>query len=906
MKKKMKSLVLLVGLSLVLSVFSQVVSLTSGGPILDHESDEYILDTPVFPGHDPQIQMMIDQVEESNIYDYIDTLQSFEDENGVPTRLTGTSGFDDAALWAYQELSSFGLDTYMQNFTSGGHSSTNVIAVHPGTNPDLEPQTYIIGGHLDSINNWGGAAPGADDNGSGSAVTIEAARIMSQYSFERTIRFALWGAEEQGLHGSSYYASNIDETEEQLLGKLNYDMVGYAEPDLAITLHANTPSNWMLDYKADVSEAYDNIGINFTYEYDSTEWRSDHSSFWDEGYNATLSIETVFSPYYHTADDTLDKLTLPQITHTTRHAIASLGHLAQPVAEGDPPSITVTSPIGGEEWYAFEEEDITWTTEKGEDPIDGIEIWYSTDTGDSWYNIDSDIQDTGSYTWGVPNEDSLECKIRVRVVDSLGRWNEDISGVFAIHGIPPSAPSNLIVDHIGQATQVIFEDDVESGDLGYTTGQTDGASEWSIRTHGSAVGDYSWDFGDGNYNDPSNGGLSWLITPEIDLTDATEIEMTFMHWREFEDDGSIWDGGNLKISTDGPEGSWDLITDPTPAYDGTVEGGWDNPLEGEPAWGHSTDWEEVTVDLSGYEGESVWIRWDAGVDNYGSTHAGWRIDDILVTGEVSGDGDDHNLLTWDASPDDPDEVSHYNIYRSDEHTGPWDDSTLIDSLPADGSADYSYIDIGKGTADDVWWCYVVRAVGVNGLEEQNTDVGEETGYIGAFDIPLYADGDADGWNFVSYNLFPLYGDTSITAILNDPNTGIQGRYDQVMYYDAESHEWFSYVPGRDEHYNNLQDWDHTMGIWIRMTSDDTLTIEGYLLSSTDIVLHPGWNMVGMPSSTSGNHNLPGEVSCIGYFDDFVEYNLAYDHDPSNFEFSPGEGYWLYNDADQSVEWIIDY
>jgi len=48
------------------------------------------------------------------------------------------------------------------------------------------------------------------------------------------------------------------------------------------------------------------------------------------------------------------------------------------------------------------------------------------------------------------------------------------------------------------------------------------------------------------------------------------------------------------------------------------------------------------------------------------------------------------------------------------------------------------------------------------------------------------------------------------------------------------------------------------------------------------------------------------VTIVGHFDAAAEYNVAYDYDPANFEFNPGQGYWLYNDADYDVTWTVEY
>ncbi len=82
----------------------------------------------------------------------------------------------------------------------------NVIAEIPGTDPVLKNEVVMLGAHLDS---WHGST-GATDNASGCAVMMEAVRILQALNIKprRTIRIALWGGEEQGLHGSRNYVKN--------------------------------------------------------------------------------------------------------------------------------------------------------------------------------------------------------------------------------------------------------------------------------------------------------------------------------------------------------------------------------------------------------------------------------------------------------------------------------------------------------------------------------------------------------------------------------------------------------------------------------------------------------------------------------------------------------------------------
>jgi len=182
--------------------------------------------------------------------------------------------------------------------------------------------------------------------------------------------------------------------------------------------------------------------------------------------------------------------------------------------------------------------------------------------------------------------------------------------------------------------EIVFYDDV-SEDKGYeTTGEV---NTWDIRDHDSVVGDYSWDWGDGDYE--KVGELSSLISPEIELPDdADTIEFTFQHWRDIAD---TWDGVNIKISVNG--GDFELIEDPVPEYDHTIGSGFDNPIEGEDAWGGTVDWEEVFVDLSEYAGDTIQLRWDAGVEDWTGGAEGWRIDDIEIVAFMSNGDNDQEM-----------------------------------------------------------------------------------------------------------------------------------------------------------------------------------------------------------------------------------------------------------------------
>ena len=142
----------------------------------------------------------------------------------------------------------------------------NVIGELPGTDPTAG--YYLICAHYDAIGsrtkggwNWRtDPAPGADDNASGVAAVLEAARVLSQVDLPWTVRFALWSGEELGLHGSREYAGRAGDDDDRILGVINIDMVGYNRQRNRVELVTNPASQWIVDLLEGANERYD-IGL---------------------------------------------------------------------------------------------------------------------------------------------------------------------------------------------------------------------------------------------------------------------------------------------------------------------------------------------------------------------------------------------------------------------------------------------------------------------------------------------------------------------------------------------------------------------------------------------------------------------------------------------------------------------
>ena len=142
-------------------------------------------------------------------------------------KVRSTATIAKAVIKGYDSVTLFG-----EKFNS--NVSHNVLAKIEGSDPALKGQYVIVGGHLDHLGVTNGVVyNGADDNASGSAVTMEVARLLAtnKVPLKRTVVFGLWCGEEEGLHGSNYYVSAPTDgvTIDKVAGYINMDMVGLGD-----------------------------------------------------------------------------------------------------------------------------------------------------------------------------------------------------------------------------------------------------------------------------------------------------------------------------------------------------------------------------------------------------------------------------------------------------------------------------------------------------------------------------------------------------------------------------------------------------------------------------------------------------------------------------------------------------
>jgi aminopeptidase YwaD len=174
--------------------------------------------------------------------------------------------------------------------------SQNVVARAPGSDCKV-----IVGGHYDSVP----AGPGANDNGSGTAVAMEMARVLATRGETAHVCFTLFGSEELGLLGSAYYVSQLaDADRKAIVGMLNFDM---------LAVGTELPFVGTDQLAALAGQVADSLGIPARGSVEPAGVGSDHASFVQLGIPA-IFFNCFCDPRYHTADDRIEFIQPERLT----------------------------------------------------------------------------------------------------------------------------------------------------------------------------------------------------------------------------------------------------------------------------------------------------------------------------------------------------------------------------------------------------------------------------------------------------------------------------------------------------------------------------------------------------------------------------------------------------------------
>jgi Zn-dependent M28 family amino/carboxypeptidase len=217
--------------------------------------------------------------------------------------------FEPALAIAKEWLTAAGCTVSRMSFPMTGGKSINVIGEKRGS--AASRSLFIISAHLDSVNHDDGpdgAAPGADDNATGSATVAAIAQAVADQTLLHDVRFILFGGEEQGLFGSKALVSRLSAADRsRLKGVVNIDMAGSKNTqELSVLLEGAAVSQPVINALAQAAATYTSL----TTQVSLNPFASDHVPFIQRGLPAVLTIEGADDafPHEHTARDTADKI----------------------------------------------------------------------------------------------------------------------------------------------------------------------------------------------------------------------------------------------------------------------------------------------------------------------------------------------------------------------------------------------------------------------------------------------------------------------------------------------------------------------------------------------------------------------------------------------------------------------
>jgi hypothetical protein len=288
----------------------------------------------------PHIEEAVREISTRNIEASVRKLSGFHTRHTLSDTTSQERGIGGARRWIKAELDKIShdnggrlqveLDEFVAQPGARVPRATplvNVVATLPGTQAESRDRVYVVSGHYDSrasdVLDVSSGAPGANDDASGTAAVLEVARVMARLSFDATLVFMAVAGEEQGLLGSTHWASAAVEKKLSVAGMITNDIVGntkddnekvdrgqvrlFAEgigpvkvltPEIADLLRTggenDTPTRQLGRAIKELGEKYvPGMTVTMIYRRDRYLRSGDHAPFLDRGYPAVRLTEPV-------------------------------------------------------------------------------------------------------------------------------------------------------------------------------------------------------------------------------------------------------------------------------------------------------------------------------------------------------------------------------------------------------------------------------------------------------------------------------------------------------------------------------------------------------------------------------------------------------------------------------------
>lgn len=298
---------------------------------------------------DPEIEAMVKEVNADSLQSYIKGMVAFGTRSTVSSVTDKKKGIGAARNWVLSKFQQWAaasggrLTAFVDTTTYAADGRRvkepinlgNTVATLKGTDPN-DSRIFIISGHLDSrrtdVMDGTNDAPGANDDGSGSAAVMECVRVMSRHSFPATIIFVTVSGEEQGLLGATYMAKKAKAANWNIEAVLNNDIMGSnnsnetniinntqvrvfseglpgydldkaAKNIRQLGLENDGKARQLARYVKEVGERYvDNLEVMLIYRNDRFLRGGDHTPYVENGY-AAVRITEMNENYNHQHQD---------------------------------------------------------------------------------------------------------------------------------------------------------------------------------------------------------------------------------------------------------------------------------------------------------------------------------------------------------------------------------------------------------------------------------------------------------------------------------------------------------------------------------------------------------------------------------------------------------------------------
>ncbi len=306
-----------------------------------------------------EIGKMIREISEENVETILKKLASFETRHVYSSDREGF-GIKAAATWIHEKFSSLSprlevsFDTYdlpaQRGRLNRDVTIRNVIAVLPGKQTGDKERIFLVNAHYDSYarppdsgypkDSFDNPAPGVNDDASGVAALLEMARVFSRHEFDASVYFVAFAGEEVGLVGSTLMAARLNGEGKRIDGVITLDMIGNIEGGNGLIDNRrmrvfsdgpeDSPSRQLARYAKKVGESHlPSAEIDCIFRADRFGRGGDHTPFVLEGWPGIRMMEANENySRQHTADDTLENMSVDYCTRNIRIVASILASLA--------------------------------------------------------------------------------------------------------------------------------------------------------------------------------------------------------------------------------------------------------------------------------------------------------------------------------------------------------------------------------------------------------------------------------------------------------------------------------------------------------------------------------------------------------------------------------------------------